>query len=442
MLAQTNDMKRTLLITALLMATLGVYATTFTSVADGDWNDPQTWNPVGVPNITNSAAWPGDNVIIGHAVSFTGDLRSAKQSSVTINDGGSLNVSGTLEIANNNNSTFTLTSNGSLDCGNLLISTCCNSVTLNGTLVTTDFSFTGSIPVSIGGMVTVNGDFNGGTNSSINFTGGTFTVAGSTTAGGSVQFLVDGGAQLSLGDLSLTGNADIIGVGSGGSIGFNTISMANGSTSIQCVNNACNYNGGSGSLAPPNPLDLVTGFLLPVELLDFVAEVNKDEVHIRWATTTELDNDYFLLEHSTDGVDFKVLGELPGRGFTTNISVYEWTHEEPAAGVNYYRLWQYDFDGSASMLGIQQVRLQTTAFTIAGVSPNPGFSGGFVRMDLPTDTHSIQVHLVCSSGQQWPLLFDADGQIQLPNGLATGMYYLRVVTDQQLRTIPLSIIGG
>ena len=127
---------------------------------------------------------------------------------------------------------------------------------------------------------------------------------------------------------------------------------------------------------------------------------------------------------------------------TKHESQYQWLHKTPQAADNYYRLWQFDFDGSASLLGLKQVRLHASTFTIEGVSPNPGFSGGSIRMDLPTDTHSIQVYLVCSSGQQWPLLFESDGQLQLPANVPTGVYCIRLVTDQQASTIPISIIGG
>ncbi len=91
-----------------------------------------------------------------------------------------------------------------------------------------------------------------------------------------------------------------------------------------------------------------------------------------------------------------------------------------------------------------QVRLSNNTFTIAGASPNPGFSGGSVLLNLPTDTHSIQVHLVCSSGQQWPLHFFQSStavELQLPANLPSGMYYLRVSSGAELETIPLAIIG-
>lgn len=437
-------MKKTLLIVALFVASIGVHAATYTSMNDGAWNDPATWNPVGVPNVTNTSAWPGDNVIINHAVSFSGNLKTAKQSSITINSGGSLSVSGALDVANSNPANFTLTSNGSLSAGNLIISTCCATVVLNGTVNTQNLTYSGSKPISIGGTVSVSGDFIGGTTSSINFTGGSFTVAGSTTAGGSVQFLVDGGAQLSLGNLTLSGSADIKGINAGGSIGWTTLSLANSSTSIQCVGNVCDYHGGGGT--PPNPLDLVSGGqALPVELLSFsVNALKTGQVDIQWSTAVESENDFFLLEYSTDGINFETIATIEGAGTTQQQRNYQWTHDKPQVGINYYRLGQFDLDGSFKALGLEQVRLSNNTFTIAGVSPNPGFSGSSVMLNLPTDTHSIQVHLVCSSGQQWPLHFYQSGaavQLQLPADLPSGMYYLSVSSGVQFETIPLAIIG-
>lgn len=426
------------------MVSFGLHATTYTSVVDGAWNDPNTWSPAGVPNLTNTAAWPGDNVIIKHAITYTGDLKTAKQASITIDNSGALNVSGTLDIANSNTATMTLASNGLLVTGNLVISTCCATVDLNGTLTTQNFTFSGSKPINISGMVNVNGDFNGGTNSRIEFDGGQFTVAGNTTAGGSVQFWVDGGAQLSLGNLSLSGDADIKGINSGGNIGWNSLNMANSSTSISCVNNACNYHGGAGGGVPPNPLNLVTGAqVLPVDLIDFSVRATAHEaILINWSTAIESNNAYFILEYSTDGKEFATLATISGQGTTQEQSYYEWIHNKPESSTNYYRLWQYDYDGSYSFLGLRQVTVDSKTFTIAGVSPNPSFSSGSVTLDLPTNTHSIQVHLVSGSGQQWPLhLASGEQKVQLPGNLPSGLYYLRLVAGNQLQTIPLAIIG-
>ncbi len=436
------NMKNTFLLLVAIFATLALTATNYTSVIDGDWDDPNNWDPIGVPNVTNSAAWPGDNVIIEHAITYYGSLSTRKESSIEIRNGGGLSVTGTLDIANSNPSSFNLLSGGLLSVGNLTVSTCCNTVSLNGTVITTDFSFPGSKAVTIGGQMIVNGNFNGGTNSQINFTSGSLTVAGNTTLGGSLNVTVDGGAQLDFGDLTITGNADVIGVNNGGAIGFNTLTMSNSSTTIQCVNNNCNYNSTTGP--PPNPLDLITGAqVLPVELLDFQAALKEDIALLNWTTATETDNDYFLLEHSADGKNFTTIGAIPGVGNSNTPVNYEYTHDKMASGNNYYRLWQYDYDGSSSMLGLRQLRTQSSTFTVAGISPNPGVAGQSLRLDMPANIDRTQIHLVNSNGQSWSLPF-ADGaqQVTLPAQLPSGMYYLRVQYSGQSQTIPVAIIGN
>jgi len=48
---------------------------------------------------------------------------------------------------------------------------------------------------------------------------------------------------------------------------------------------------------------------------------------------------YFLIERSTDGIDFEtVSAQIQGVGNSDYSSRYTWTDPPPAAGINYYRL--------------------------------------------------------------------------------------------------------
>lgn len=437
------NMKKAILSITLVIGALALHATDFVSIASGDWNDPANWMPSGVPNVTNSAAWPGDNVTISHAITYTGDLATEKRSSIDIQNGGSLSVSGTLDISNNNTpSSFDLRSGGTLMANNLIVSTCCSTVTLDGTVATNGFSFPGSKPISIGGDITVSGDFDGGNNSSINFTGGSLTVTGSSTLGGSLAVNVDGGAQLNFGELSLSGNADVIGVNTGGAIGFNSLSFANSSTTIQCVSNSCNYNGTTST--PPNPLDLVTGAqALPVELKTFTATAQNNTATLSWSTVSESDNDFFLLEHSTDGRSFATLATFVGAGNSTQLASYEYIHEKLSTASHYYRLWQYDYDGSNTMLGIREVKVSDSSFGVDKISPNPAFAGQSIQLSSSSSLSAATVRLLSSNGQSW-LLSIAEGtqQVQLPTTLPAGMYFLRIERREELQTIPVVIISN
>lgn len=90
-----------------------------------------------------------------------------------------------------------------------------------------------------------------------------------------------------------------------------------------------------------NKLDVT----LPVELLNFYAEKdNKEAAEIIWNTASESNNDFFLLERSTNGVDFVEIAKLNGQGNTKVKTHYNYF--DNIAGLNqcYYRLKQVDFD--------------------------------------------------------------------------------------------------
>ena len=87
---------------------------------------------------------------------------------------------------------------------------------------------------------------------------------------------------------------------------------------------------------------------LPIELLSFNGEVEKNTVHLRWVTGKEVNNDFFTLERSFDGKEFVELGEVPGAGNSDTQREYEFYDPAPMPGVNIYQLKQTDLDGSFS----------------------------------------------------------------------------------------------
>lgn len=93
----------------------------------------------------------------------------------------------------------------------------------------------------------------------------------------------------------------------------------------------------------------ITGFTiaapLPVELTSFTAKSTGEDVTLYWNTASELDNDFFSVEHSFDGINFEKIGKVKGAGESTSSQNYKFTHLEPNVGLNYYRIKQVDFDG-------------------------------------------------------------------------------------------------
>lgn len=98
---------------------------------------------------------------------------------------------------------------------------------------------------------------------------------------------------------------------------------------------------------------------LPVSLLTFTAEIDDLDVVLDWTTATELNNDYFEVQHARNGVDFKTFAKIDGNGTVDDIREYRVVHKSPHFGDNYYRLKQVDFDGKYEYHHIIRVQMNT-----------------------------------------------------------------------------------
>lgn len=118
---------------------------------------------------------------------------------------------------------------------------------------------------------------------------------------------------------------------------------ANGGIAIEQGNNGCE-------------LDPI---VLPIELLELKVYKKKDEVEIKWSTLSERSNDYFILSHSTDGLNFFTISTIDGAGTSTNTNYYSDIHLYPKEGINYYRLQSVDYDGTTYLKGIRVVEFNS-----------------------------------------------------------------------------------
>ncbi|HMT30176.1 MAG TPA: T9SS type A sorting domain-containing protein, partial [Bacteroidia bacterium] len=85
---------------------------------------------------------------------------------------------------------------------------------------------------------------------------------------------------------------------------------------------------------------------LPVELLDFSAVCDKEDLKISWTTASEINNDFFTVERSADGIEFEPIANLKGAGNSNSNITYSIIDITPLQELNYYRLKQTDIDGS------------------------------------------------------------------------------------------------
>jgi hypothetical protein len=178
---------------------------------------------------------------------------------------------------------------------------------------------------------------------------------------------------------------------------------------------------------------------LPVAMLFFNAHRNNDEqVLLEWETASEVNNDRFILEHSTDFATWKAIGEINGQGTSNVPHFYRFVHDQPAKGTNFYRLIQVDWDGTAIKYGPVQVDF---SFTYSALFPNPADSE--IRLWFPEYTsRKTQVELYNAKGETQAVNLSFDGtELRLnTSSLANGIYMLRVVDSEITGTWRFSVL--
>lgn len=86
--------------------------------------------------------------------------------------------------------------------------------------------------------------------------------------------------------------------------------------------------------------------VLPVEIINFEGWNESDANIILWETATERNSDYFIVERSSDGKTWEAIRTVKSVGNSQVISEYQIADYTFEATINYYRLHQYDFDGT------------------------------------------------------------------------------------------------
>ena len=92
-----------------------------------------------------------------------------------------------------------------------------------------------------------------------------------------------------------------------------------------------------------NELTLADASLpLPLVWLSFTAIQQGSSVLLQWATIQEQNTRDFIVQHSSDGINWTNIGTLPAMGGPSSTSNYSYVHTSPVTGINYYRIVQVD----------------------------------------------------------------------------------------------------
>ncbi|WP_299823932.1 T9SS type A sorting domain-containing protein [uncultured Pontibacter sp.] len=182
---------------------------------------------------------------------------------------------------------------------------------------------------------------------------------------------------------------------------------------------------------------------LPVELMSFTVLKKKHDAVLQWATASEENNAYFVIEASADGANFTTIGSVPGNGTTYAKSSYSFTDKYISRRHTdqvYYRLRQVDNTGDETLSPVRAVNpsameeeLQVQAF------PNPFKNQLQVQLVAPVAEKAslilYNVHGDLLYAQNTKLSV-GDNLIKLSDvTLAKGLYFLTVKTETQQQVL-------
>lgn len=111
--------------------------------------------------------------------------------------------------------------------------------------------------------------------------------------------------------------------------------------------------------------------ILPVELVELQGIALPDKNGVMWKTASELNNDYFNVLRSYDGLTFEKIGEVKGAGISNQLLSYQFSDYELRTGVVYYQLEQVDFDGAKTPSEVISINRKATNAGLIRVYPNP-----------------------------------------------------------------------
>ena len=201
--------------------------------------------------------------------------------------------------------------------------------------------------------------------------GGSMDVSGDLTTGSGAELNIEGDVAID-GNVVIGDNSSII-VDSVAPVGGTLVIGGDltGGTGTDILGSGDITVGGTVSGIDDSGTQQIT--VLPIELVTFTATLIENEVKLDWITAVEINNDFFTIERSKDGIVFESLFEISGQGNSNNLITYSNIDYSPFDGISYYRLKQTDYDGKYSLSNIVGVNNSTSILINSKINvfPNP-----------------------------------------------------------------------
>lgn len=160
-----------------------------------------------------------------------------------------------------------------------------------------------------------------------------------------------------------------------------------GTVTGSLVSGSVQTSGAVSSFIASNPFTLAStnsANPLPIELLSFNARLNENkEVDLYWSTASEINNDFFTIQKSLNGINWEDVLMVDGAGNSSSTLNYVERDIAPYLGLSYYRLSQTDFDGTTTYFNLVPINLSADGSIGIVIYPNPALENETIFIDIP-----------------------------------------------------------
>ncbi len=225
-----------------------------------------------------------------------------------------------------------------------------------------------------------------------------------------------------------------------------TAPSASGNVTFYYVGNAADGGGGSNG-------DYIyaasTVVALPIELSEFIAINDNNNILLKWKTATEINSNYFDVERSDDGQFFFSIGKVNATGNSSNPISYSFLDTKMSYNNGsqiFYRLKLVDKDGSVKYSNHISIKPVFNGITIKNIYPTIIRKGDIVAIEVASDkARTIDMVVMDETGRSLQIL---KSDLLIGNNKITfvprvnnlkGMLFVKFVTEnfQQTKTLIL-----
>ncbi len=187
------------------------------------------------------------------------------------------------------------------------------------------------------------------------------------------------------------------------------------------------------------PVTATVSCVAPIELIKFEAKAHTgNQVLVSWATASELNADHFIIERSYDGLNFTPVKKVTASGSSNSINNYAFYDNVDQGGIIYYKLIQYDLDGTRHSFNVVSVTVERNDLY---VFPNPNKGSFNVSFDgVLSDDVTIEIINTLGQVIYTEVVYKNAGLLNKEldiRSAATGVYFVKVqsANDHWLRRI-------